>query len=333
MLLLTAADIARVFTMRDAIEADKKAFVMQSKGNCVVPLRINFDVEGTGGQSLYMPAHVVGYPAEGGATGVKIVSVYPGNAAKGLPVVPATMVLVDDSTGLVEAIIDGTELTRLRTGALSGAATEVLARKDAKIGALFGTGGQAASQLMAILEARRLVEVRVHDVDPGRKKAFIDARRADCEAKGCRLVPAPSSDAAIDGADVIVTVTTSAKPTFDGSKVARGTHVNGIGSYTPDKAELDPALLTRADKVFVDNRKAVLAEAGDLAMPIAAGLFGPERVDGELGSVLEGTMPGRVSDSDITVFKSVGFAALDVVAAREIVVRAKAAGVGRRIDG
>lgn len=318
--------------MRDAIEADKKAFIMQARGKCVVPLRINFDVEGTGGQSLYMPAHVIGYEAPGGATGVKIVSVYPGNAAKGLPVVPATMVLIDDETGMVEAIIDGTELTRLRTGALSGAATEVLARKDAHIGALFGTGGQAATQLAAILEARKLVEVRVYDADPERMAAFVKAQSAACEAKGARLVAASSSDAAIDGAEVVVTVTTSAKPTFDGSRVAPGTHVNGIGSYTPDKAELDPALLKRADRVFVDNREAVLSEAGDLVQPITAGLFGPERVAGELGSVLDGSMPGRRSDKDITVFKSVGFAALDVIAAREIVTRARAAGVGRKID-
>ncbi|HOX30716.1 MAG TPA: ornithine cyclodeaminase family protein [Spirochaetales bacterium] len=333
MLVLSAADIARVFTVRDAIEADKKAFVMQARGECVVPLRINFDVEGSGGgQSLYMPAHVKGYPAPGGATGVKIVSVYPGNAAKGLPVVPATMVLVDEETGLVEALLDGTELTRLRTGALSGAATEVLAREDARVGALFGTGGQAASQLAAILEARPLAEVRVHDLDPGRREAFIRARRAECEARGCRLVAAASADAAIEGADVIVTVTTSAKPVFDGSRVAAGAHVNGIGSYTPDKAELDPALLVRADRVFVDNLAAVLAEAGDLVMPIKAGSFGPERVAGELGSVLDGSLPGRSSGKEITVFKSVGFAALDVVAAREIVTRAREAGVGRKID-
>lgn len=155
---------------------------------------------------------------------------------------PATMVLIDDETGMVEAIIDGTELTRLRTGALSGAATEVLARKDARIGALFGTGGQAASQLAAILEARKLVEVRVYDADPGRMAAFVKAQGAACEAKGARLVAAKSSDAAIDGAEVVVTVTTSAKPTFDGSRVAPGTHVNGIGSYTPDKAELDQSV-------------------------------------------------------------------------------------------
>jgi ornithine cyclodeaminase len=328
MLIISASDVERVFTMRDAIEADKRAFALQASGKCVVPLRINLDVEKGAGQALFMAAHLRGLDS----TGVKIVSVFPGNAAKGKPVVPATMVLLDDETGEVSAIIEGTILTRLRTGALSGAASDLLARADAKVGALFGTGGQAASQFLAMLTVRRLELVRVFDALPGRAAAFVAAQGPRAASMGCKLVEAASSDEAIEGADIITTVTTSSSPVFDGDRVAPGTHVNGIGSYTPDKRELDEKLLLRADKVFVDNREAVLAEAGDFAIPMGKGVFGLERLAGELGEVIEGRTAGRSSSKDITVFKSVGFAALDVVAARAIFDAAVAAGVGSRID-
>ena len=327
MLYLSAGDIRAVFSMRDAIDADKRAFVLQSRGACEVPLRTNFDVEMGGGQSLFMPAHVRGT----NGTGIKIVSVFASNAALGKPVVPATMVLLDDNTGEVEAIIDGTELTCIRTGAISGAATEVLAREDASVGALFGTGGQAGRQLEAIMEARSLTEVRVFDIAEERVAAFIAENRSVAERYGTRLVASRSADEAIDGAEVITTVTTSPRPVFDGDRVAPGAHVNGIGAYTPRMAELDPELLVRADKVFVDNKTAVLAEAGDLIQPMNAGRFGEERISGELGAVIAGEMVGRSTASEITVCKSVGFAGLDVVAAREIVERAKRAGIGTTI--
>lgn len=328
MLVLSAKDVERVFSMRDAIEADKKAFLMQAEGKCVVPLRINLDVEKGAGQALFMAAHV----RELDSTGIKIVSVFPRNAERGKPVVPATMVLLDDESGEVSAIIEGTILTRMRTGALSGAASDLLARPDAKVGALFGTGGQAASQLLAMLTVRRLETVRVFDALPGRAEAFAAAQGPMAQARGCRLVAAASSDAAIEGADVITTVTTSSTPVFDGRKVSPGVHVNGIGSYTPDKRELDEALILGADRVFIDNREAVLAEAGDFAIPMGKGVFGGERIAGELGEVIAGRVPGRRSASEITVFKSVGFAALDVVAARAILDAAEKAGVGSRID-
>ncbi len=328
MIYLSCKDIRRVFSMRDAIEADKNAFIRQARNECISPLRINFDIELGSGQTLFMPAHIKGL----NATGIKIVSVFPENATKGKPVVPATMILLDDETGEVIAIIDGTELTRMRTGALSGAATEILANKNAKIGALFGTGGQAATQLEAMLEARALEEVRIYDIDSGRISSFIKEQEKKALSKGARLIHSGSADQAIENADVITTVTTSRRPVFSGKKVKQGAHINGIGAYTPEMAELDPELLVRADKIFLDNSDAVFSEAGDFIQPISSGILKKEKIAGELGKVLDGSTPGRQSESDITVFKSVGFAALDVVAAHEIVLRAKQQGIGLLLD-
>ncbi len=328
MIYLSSNDIKQVFSMRDAIDANKDAFIRQSRKECISPLRIKFNVELGQGESLFMPAHIKGL----NATGIKIVSVFPENAKKGKPVVPATMVLLDDETGEVVAIIDGTELTRMRTGAISGAATEVLANKDAKIGALFGTGGQASSQLEAMLEVRSLEEVRIFDIDPDRISTFIKEQEQMASLKGARLINSKSAQEAVDGADVITTVTTSRTPVFSESMIKQGAHINGIGAFTPQMAELDPQLLLRANKIFIDNREAVLSEAGDFIQPINSGLFNMEKISGELGEVLEGTLKGRESESDITVFKSVGFAALDVVAAYEIVSRAKQQGIGLLLD-
>ena len=328
MLVISREDILRVFSMRDAIESDKRAFVMQARGQCDSPLRASFDIEKGGGQSLFMPAHVRGLDA----TGVKIVSVFTGNPAKGKPAVPATMILLDDECGEIQSIMDGTTLTQMRTGALSGAATELLARPDASVAALFGTGGQAAYQLLAMLTVRPFKEVRVFDVDEKRRAAFVAAQGPVAEGFGARLVAARSPTEAVEGADVITTVTTSADPVFSARSVRAGAHVNSIGSYTPKMREMESDLLVKARVVYADNKAAVLAEAGDFTQPIAAGIFGPERIDGELGELIDGKKPGRRGPQDITVFKSVGFAALDVVAAQTIYAKARAAGIGRDID-
>lgn len=323
MLLLRRDDIRAVFSMRDAIEADKEAFVAQTRGETRVPLRGVVDVPG--GQSLFMPAYVGGDLAR---CGVKIISVIPGNGSRGKPVVPATMVLLDRETGEVEALLDGTTLTQMRTAAVSGVATELLARDDARVGALFGTGGQAECQLEALLVTRPLEEVRIFDPLPGRAEAFATRCAPLGERSGARLVPVDTPAKAVRGADVITTVTTSATPVFRGEDVAPGTHVNAVGSYNPDRRELDSTLMERAGRVFVDHREAVLAEAGDVLIPLEEGRFSLDRIVGDLGELLEGRVVGRTSRDEITVMKTVGFATLDVVAAARVLEKARAAGRG-----
>lgn len=326
MLILNAQDIRSVFSMEDAIESDKEAFVCHSRKETEVPVRLSFCV-GKDDKSQFMPAYVKGKINH---VGIKIVSTFMDNPAKGLPVITAQVLLLSPETGMVCAMMDGTELTKIRTGAISGAATDILARENSEVGALFGTGAQAESQLEAMLTARDLKEVRVFDKNPKFTKSFLDRCAPMAEKFNVKLLEASSSDEAIDQADVITTVTTSKSPVFDGKRVREGAHVNGVGSYTPDRRELDLELLQRS-RVFVDNREAVLAEAGDFLIPMGENMYSPDRILGELGEVIDGRLAGRLSAQDVTVMKTVGYAVLDVVAAYTIYTRAVKSGKGTEL--
>jgi len=325
ILILRQEEMENVFRMEDAIQADKDALALYSAGGSDIPLRVNLDVPEHEGQSLYMP----GYAAKANALGVKIVSVYPRNIEKGLTSVPATMVLVNNETGEVCSLMDGTYLTRVRTGAISGAATDLLARKDARVFALFGTGGQAESQLEAVLTVRPIREVRVFDISRERAEAFAKRMSERFAARfSVSIAAAGSSGEAVSGADVITCVTTSRRPVFDGRLVKKGAHINGVGAYTPDMQEIDEYALLQADKVYVDTRSGVLSEAGDLIKPINAGVFSAERITGELGEVLLGKAPGRESEEERTIFKTTGTAVVDIVTARRIYEAALQKGIG-----
>lgn len=329
IVVLKEDDIKEVFTMEDAIQADKDALEIYSKGGSVTPLRINLDVPKEEGQSLYM----TGYAAEANALGVKIVSVYPNNIEKGLTSVPATMVLVNEDTGEVCSMMDGTYLTRIRTGAVSGAATDILARKDSEIFALFGTGGQAESQLEAVLTVRDIKEVRVFDISKERAQEFADRMAEQFKGKfDAKFVVAETSDEAINNADIITSVTTTKKPTFNGELVKKGAHINGVGSFQPDMHEIDEYILLNAEKVYVDTRDGVLNESGDFIIPINEGKCTEDIVTGDLGEVILGEAPSRESDEEITFFKTVGSGVLDIVTARRIYEKAIEKGVGQIIE-
>ncbi len=328
MLVLTKEDIKKVFTMKDAIEADKEALRIYSAGKSVSPLRVNIDIPKEQGQSLFMPAYV----EELDATGIKIVSVFPKNIEKGLPSVPAQMILLDGTTGEVCAILDGTYLTQLRTGAVQGAASDILAKEDAKIGALIGTGGQAATQLEAMVCVRNLQEVRVADINFERAKAFAEKMQEELAAYGTKIVAVENGNAAVKDADIITSVTTSRKPVFDGTLVKKGAHVNGVGAYTPQMQELDETIVQKADKVFFDTKEGVLAEAGDFITPMEKGLVTEDDFDGELGEVILGKISGRETDEEITLFKTVGMAVLDVVTAQKIYQKAVENKIGQVVE-
>jgi len=326
MLFLNAEDIKKIFTMEDAIESDREAFVIQGTNGAEVPVRINFDVKKNGVTS-YMPALIKNFPM----TGIKIVSTYPENAKKGLPAVSATTLLTDPDTGEVNAVLDGTELTRMRTGAVSGLATKLLANEDSAAAALFGTGGQAMSQLEAILTVRKISEVRIFDSSAERIKSFMERASFFAEKHGTKLIASPSSAAAVDGADIITTVTTSADPVFDGHMIKAGAHINAVGGFMPHKRELDEYTVTHADKIFIDNSEAVKSEAGEFIIPVSDGKFSWESINGELGDLILGKVPGRTGRKEVTIMKTVGFATLDIVIAYNVYKKAVSTGVGRII--
>lgn len=327
MLILSKEDIRKVFSMKDAVDSVKQAFSIYSEGKSVVPLRVNIDVAKCGGQSLFMP----GYVPDLDSVGIKIVSVFPKNVEKGIPSVPAQMILLDGTTGEVCCIMDGTYLTQLRTGAASGAATDVLASPDAKIAAIFGAGGQAMCQLEALLAVRKLEIVKVFALGDEAKK-FVEAAKIQLKEYGVEIVAAESAEEALKDADIITAVTTSKKPVFPGNLVKKGAHVNGVGSYTREMQELDEYIVTKADKVFVDSKDAVIAEAGDFIQPMEKGLIDNSRIDGELGEVILGKLKGRESNSEITLFKTVGIAIQDVVTASKIYKKALEKGIGRIVE-
>ena len=324
MLLLSREDIKKVFTIKDAIEADKKAFRYVVEGKCEIPLRTNIQAPKYDGCFLFMPA----YLEEMDTASLKIINIFPHNIDNGIPSSPAQVLLIDGKTGLVTAVLDGTYVTQLRTGAASGAAFDVLAKKDCRIGALIGTGGQAPTQLEAMLAARTLQEVRVYDMNPERTKAFAETMQEELKDYEARIIAAASSDEAIDDADLIITVTPSSKPVFDGTKVKAGATISCVGAYQHHMQEMDPAILPRASKIYFDSREAVLSESGDILIPLEEGIITEKDFTGDLGDVLLGKVVGRENDDEIIVFETVGVAAQDLVAAKEIYEKAVKAGGG-----
>ena len=322
ILILKESDISSIITMSDIISADREALSIYSDNKSNIPLRTNIDVPEFNGQCLFMN----GYAAPAKALGVKIVSVYPNNINKNLISVPATMVLVNAETGFVNALIDGTYLTRLRT--------EILARKDSKIFALFGTGGQAITQLEAVLTVRKIELVKVYDLVYERSVEF-SKRMSDKFSKkfnNVKIIAVKTSDEAVEDADIITTVTTSKTPVFSINKVKKNVHINGVGSYTPDMCEVPEEILVQANKIYVDTKSGAINESGDIIQPIKKGLISPDKINGELGEVINGKIKGRENDDEMTFFKTTGSAVLDLVAAQKIYELAKKNKIGKTID-
>lgn len=325
MLLLNKKDIKQVFTIKDAIAADKEAFRIYSAGESDIPLRINIGAAKYDGQTLFMP----GYVEQLDSMGVKIISIFPRNIEQGQPTISATMVLLDGISGEVCCIMDGTYLTQLRTGAASGAATDLLARDDSRIGAVIGTGAQAITQLEAMLAVRDLAEVRIFDLNPDRAQSFTAQMQQELDLGKTVLRAVASSDEAITDADIITAVTTSKVPVFNGHLVKAGAHVNGVGSYMPHVQELDETILHRAAKIYFDTRKDALVETGDFIIPLQKGTFSEERITGEIGQLIAGQIKGRETPEEITLFKTVGMAVLDIVTAFYIYQKALQKEIGQ----
>lgn len=261
-----------------------------------------------GGDLLLMP----GLRDGGAGASVKLVTVMPANAARGLPTIHAVVAWFDASSGEPLAILDGRALTAMRTGAASGVSTRLLARPDARVLALFGVGAQAVWQVRAVMAAREIGEVRVFARTGARRDAFA-AGLANELGPGVRVVAAQTAEAAVRGADVICCATTSFEPIFAAEWVAPGTHVSAVGSFQKGMIELPTEIYAAASLVAVDSREAALEEAGDLLAAIDAGLLAGDGFV-EIGTIAAGWAATR-DPSAITVFKSVGLAIQDVAAA------------------
>ena len=309
--------------MREAVEVMKAAFQELSEQRVVVPLRTHVPMPEHQGGVLVMPIYSPGTAL----FGLKVITLFEGNPARKLPFIQGLVTVFETTTGRPLAIMDGNSLTALRSGAASGAATDLLARKEASRVAIFGAGIQSRTQLAAVCAVRPIREARIFDQDPARAATF--AREASLEL-GIPVTVVATSAEALTGADVICTATTSATPVFADHEVAAGTHINAIGSYKPHISEIPPETVARAH-VVVDQVDAAWEEAGDLILPLQAGLIGTEHIRAELGEIVAGTKPGRTDPETVTFFKSVGIAIQDLAAASRVLANAERLGLGTEV--
>jgi ornithine cyclodeaminase/alanine dehydrogenase-like protein (mu-crystallin family) len=310
--------------MPEAIEAARDAFLALASGNAVVPLRAH--VATANGFSLFMPAYA---PALG-SVGLKIATVTPENPSRNLPTVQAIVILVDESTGSPVAVLDGTYLTQVRTGAAIGLAAEQFARPDAMTVALFGAGATARTSLSAVCAVRPIRDVRVIHPHAERFAAFEADMRSMLGSACPSLRRVESPIEALTGAAIAITATTATTPLFPGGALEPGAFVGALGAYTPRMRELDTATIRRS-RLVVDTRSGALNEAGDVVIPIQEGAITAEHIHAELGEVLRGDRPGRSSPDEIVVFKSVGNAMQDLALAARVYQRARELGLGTEV--
>jgi alanine dehydrogenase len=325
--VLSQHDIRQAVSMAQAIEIVKGAFAQLSADKAVVPIRTQLEVTRHEGITLFMPA----YLQESDDLGVKVVSVFPRNLEMGLPTIHALVAVVDAETGCPVAVMDGTYLTALRTGAASGAATDLLARTDARVTAVFGAGAQGRTQLEAVWQVRDIEKVWIYDVNREAAEKYAEEMRERDGRIPDNIIIASSPTEAVREADVICTATTSSTPVFADADLKAGVHINAIGAFTPEMQEVPEETIQRA-RLVVDSREACWAEAGDLIIPCYKGLISESDIYAELGEIAAGIKRGRESEEEITFFKSVGNAVQDVSVARKVLEEADRLGLGLEVE-
>jgi ornithine cyclodeaminase len=323
MLILAENDVRAVLPMRDLIEAMHDALTSFSANEVQQPLRTVLEIGA--GKAFFgvMPAYV----AASGALGTKVVTVFGGNTALGLPTHLASILIFDAATGALKALMDGRYITEARTAAVSAVSVGLLAREDAAVLALIGSGVQARSHLEAIGLVRRLRETRVWSPSSASRDAFVRDMQPHTAAP---IHASLSARDAVRDADIVALVTAAREPVVENRWVADGTHICAVGACRPDQREMDTALVARS-RLFVDSRAGALAEAGDVVLPMKEGAIGASHIAGELGELTGGRIAGRQSRSQVTVFKSLGMAVEDVVAAHLALERAQMRGLGRSL--
>jgi len=322
--ILTEHDVQQVLPMPDLIEVMGRALSEFSAGRVAQPVRSVLEV---GPEKAYfgvMPA-ALGSPA---AVGAKLVTVYNNNNARGLPSHLATIVLLEPETGELVAILDGRYITEARTAAVSAVSVKLLASRGASVLALIGSGVQARSHLEAIRHVANLTDVRIWSPNAFHRDQFAKDASA---ATSLKVRAVADARTAVRGADIVVLATSSREPVIANDDIGPGTHICGIGACRPDQREMPSALVARA-RVYVDSRAGALKESGDLLLPIREGAINDRHIVAELGELVAGKAAGRIAASGVTIFKSLGMAVEDVVAAQLAVDRARAAGLGRTID-
>jgi len=321
VLILSEEDVQRLLPMNECIEVMESAFIALARGEVEQPLRTIFRPPQVKGVMALMPTFRGG---ENPLFGLKAICVFPGNAAIGKDAHQGSVILFDGTTGELRAIANASAITAIRTAAVSGLATRVLANQDASTLAVIGAGVQARAHLEAIACVRNLWRVFVAASHKDSAERFAQSMKSHVN---CEIIPVANPEEAVREADIIVTVTTSREPVVRREWLKLGAHINAIGTFSPKARELDTATMA-ASTIFVDRRESAFKEAGDYLIAAAEGAIGPDSIRAELGEVLIGKHNGRTSSEEITVFKSLGLAMEDLAAAEHCYHKASAQNAG-----
>jgi alanine dehydrogenase len=325
--LLTKEDVAKLLNMPDALDYVEEAYKQLILGNAIVPQRIAI-TEPAPGLTLIMPGIIGG---KMNALATKIVSVYKQNPEKyNMPTVLAKIMVQDINTGDIVGIMDGSLITAMRTGAATGVSVKYLAKKNSTTLGIYSAGVQARKQVVAVYWGlnEKLENCKVYDLKNDVAKEF---KKEIEEELGIDVEIVKSGDDLLSNTDILVAATTSTTPLFSGDKVSEGTHISSIGAHAPDARELDSIIIKRASLLTAGLKEACLAEAGDYIIPIKEGLITENNII-SIGEIITGNKPGRTSDSEITVFKSVGISAQDVAVGKLVYDKALKEGIGKDID-
>ncbi|MEN3331270.1 MAG: hypothetical protein V7641_635 [Blastocatellia bacterium] len=325
VLILNQREVESLLPMAECIPLMAEALRSLARGEMAQPLRMVISPPGAKGMLALMPAHKSGEPA---AYGVKVIGVFPDNPVKGLDAHQGSVMLLSGETGEVLALMNASAITAIRTAAVSGVATELLARETAAELAIIGASVQAHTHLEAMARVRHIKRARVAS------RSFENAKRF-AEAMTPRyafpIEAVETVESAVRGADLIVTATSSREPLIKREWIAPGTHLNVVGASIPAAREVDSATMACAS-LFVDRRESTLNESGDYLLALRDGVIGPDHIRAEIGEVLITNKPGRTSAEEITLFKSLGLAIEDLASAEYLYRKAKAQRAGTWVD-
>jgi ornithine cyclodeaminase len=325
VLIMNHEQVVQSLPMPQCIETMAEALECLAKGEGYMPVRMMVRPPATSSLMALMPAYRSGHQP---VYGLKTICMFPGNAEMGKDIHQGSVQLFSGENGELLAVVNGSAITAIRTAAVSAVATRLLAREDAGDVALIGAGRQGRAHLAAMAAVRRLKRVRVADCVFERTQKFVEEMSPQYDFP---IEAVPSVEAAVRNADIVVTITTSGKPVVRREWVSNGAHLNVVGASLPNAREVDGATVA-ASKLFVDRRESTLKESGDYLLALQEGAIGPDHIRGEIGELLLGKVQGRTSDRDITMFKALGLAIEDVVAAQFLYEQARQKRSGTWVD-
>jgi ornithine cyclodeaminase len=324
VLIINQAEVRRLLPMAECMDVMADALAALSRGEAILPLRPVMWLPEKFGALGMMPSYLASLKA----MGLKVVSVFPHNHGTQYDSHQGAVMLFEAAHGQLLALMDASAITAIRTAAVSGVATRLLARQDADTLAILGSGVQARSHLAAMLQARPVTSVRIWSRNAEHAQAFAER---ESRRHAISVTASPSVEAAVESADIICTTTAAPEPILMGEWIAPGAHVNAVGSSVAFTRELDTAAVVKS-RLFVDRRESTLNEAGDFLFPKREGAVTDGHILGEIGEILIGTVKGRQSPDEITLFKSLGLAVEDLAAANHVYRKAVEAGVGVSVE-